>query len=723
MSSASFESISNNSQMTQQSLNSGDSNSHQSEYTYYDSALESQHSYDNSSGTSQPYINNNNNNINNIDYVQPPLLPEVELNLLDLHEHQPEVGGHMDAMHDVDNDDDSMLDPADFIDVDNPNNGNDNDGQLDIESNHSDPHLDIPWGVNEALRTQRDEEYLLSINSTVVNNIQDIADMIPSVSTGPNSCFEAAVRAISAHHISPYYLQTHDVALRETHLTNLCEDMTTLRGHMRHFLSRHWLAFVGQHGSPLMVVRSDGSRLEPFRGDNVTRETVMSGAQAGGALFERGGRDFNSDNVPDRFCFQPVVHLPLFAMMSRQTFAVLIDSAPNTSMTKGTYIAKYDIETGKITCHSYENQLRSPPNHGLCIFSNGVDSFRLRLKPTLCMVYEVVLQCVYNDDCEDTPVTLFGDFTNATLTDSDMALNTCPIEKAKQGFCQVFGHDYEMKERDNRTVYHHLDQKYNPAVCEMFIYLYKDLQPLLHRECVNDQTWEEILQHALQKGIVTHFGRKDMRHHHTDHFMKYGNYNTIEHGKRQLKLAGIKFIHDNGYPVTFTDGDTDMLHVIWHFRTIQCALQRQSNISKEQLIDMLCAEHRRLLGELLQRLAVDGIVRVYGAAPYYEFDYGPNFSDIHHHPKIPMVIVEKCHRELVHIMLERLHACRSSISNEDITDSDVDDEVEGRNGVLVEDAIACLRSFEEKRMQKSLHQLHWLGIINHDRIANVSSIP
>ena len=57
MSSASFESISNNSQMTQQSLNSGDSNSHQSEYTYYDSALESQHSYDNSSGTSQPYIN------------------------------------------------------------------------------------------------------------------------------------------------------------------------------------------------------------------------------------------------------------------------------------------------------------------------------------------------------------------------------------------------------------------------------------------------------------------------------------------------------------------------------------------------------------------------------------------------------------------------------------------------------------------------------------------
>ena len=62
------------------------------------------------------------------------------------------------------------------------------------------------------------------------------------------------------------------------------------------------------------------------------------------------------------------------------------------------------------------------------------------------MVYEVVLQCVYNDDCEDTPVTLFGDFTNATLTDSDMALNTCPIEKAKQGFCQVFGHDYEMKE-------------------------------------------------------------------------------------------------------------------------------------------------------------------------------------------------------------------------------------------------------------------------------------
>jgi hypothetical protein len=334
------------------------------------------------------------------------------------------------------------------------------------------------------------------------------------------------------------------------------------------------------------------------------------------------------------------------------------------------------------------------------------------------MMYEVVSQCVYNDGDE-----LFGDFTNASLTDLDVALNTCPIEKAKKTFCRVFGHDYEMKDRDNRTDYQHLEQKYNPAACEMFIYLHKDLGSLLHRECVTDQRREEILQHSLGQGIVTHFDRNDMRHHHTDHFVKYGNHNTIEHGMRQLRLAGIKFIHDNGNPVTFDDGDTDMLHVFWQFHAIRCALRRQSSISKQQLIDMLCVEHRRLLNELLQRLAADEIVSVYGSGMHYEFDYGPNFSDIHHHPNIPMVIVEKCHRELVHIMLERLHACRSSISNEDITDSDVDDKVEGRNGVLVEDAIACLRSFEEKRMQKSLHQLHWLGIINHDRIANVSSIP
>ena len=121
---------------------------------------------------------------------------------------------------------------------------------------------------------------------------------------------------------------------------------------------------------------------------------------------------------------------------------------------------------------------------------------------------------------------------------------------------------------------------------------------------------------------------------------------------------------------------------------------------------MLCAEHRRLLGELLQRLAADGIIHAYGAATHCEFDYGPNFSDIHHHPNIPTVIVEKYYRELVHIMLERLHACCETITNEDITDSNVNDEVEGRNGVLVEDAIACLRSHEEKTMKKSLH-LTW----------------
>ena len=51
----------------------------------------------------------------------------------------------------------------------------------------------------------------------------------------------------------------------------------------------------------------------------------------------------------------------------------------------------------------------------------------------------------------------------------------------------------------------------NLATGPPIIYLYKDLQPLLHRECVNDQTREEILQHALQKGIVTHFGRKDIK--------------------------------------------------------------------------------------------------------------------------------------------------------------------------------------------------------------------
>ena len=164
---SSVQSTSNNSQMTRQSYNSGDSNSNQSEYTYYDSAfLESQHGYDNSSGTSQPYIENNNNNNNNIEYVIPPIPPVGGLNLLNLHEQQPEVGGHMDVMHDIDNDDDSMLDPAEFIgiDVDNPNNGNNNEDQLDIESNHSNPHLDIPWGVNDSLRTQRDEDYLRSIN-------------------------------------------------------------------------------------------------------------------------------------------------------------------------------------------------------------------------------------------------------------------------------------------------------------------------------------------------------------------------------------------------------------------------------------------------------------------------------------------------------------------------------------------------------------------------------
>ena len=101
--------------------------------------------------------------------------------------------------------------------------------------------------------------------------------MIPSVSTGPNSCFEAAIRAMSAHHISPYYLPSHDPTIRNAYVTRLCDDMTSSRGHFRHYMSLHWAVFVGQHGAPLMVTRSDGSRLEPFRGDTVTRETVCLG--------------------------------------------------------------------------------------------------------------------------------------------------------------------------------------------------------------------------------------------------------------------------------------------------------------------------------------------------------------------------------------------------------------------------------------------------------------
>ena len=163
-------------------------------------------------------------------------------------------------MHNIDNGHD-MLNPADQI--------NNIDNQMEV------PDLDIPWEVNDIVRAERDAQFLLSINSTVIERIEDVAEKLPSISIGPNSCFEAAIRAMSAHRISPYYLPSQDPTIRIAHVTRLCDDMTSTRGHFWHYMSLHWAVFVGQHGAPLMVTRSDGSRLEPFRGDTVTKSHMM----------------------------------------------------------------------------------------------------------------------------------------------------------------------------------------------------------------------------------------------------------------------------------------------------------------------------------------------------------------------------------------------------------------------------------------------------------------